>query len=340
MHLLSKAFQGARRHALLTVVSIASATASVLPTAAHAQSAPSATDFPNKPIHFVVPFPPGSGTDVGARFFARKLSELAGQPVIVDNRAGGNGFIAVKAVTAAPADGYTLLMGSNSTLATNVALFKQLPYDPVKDLLPVSTLMRSPIVLIVPANSPYKNLKELIDAARGKPGQTTFASGSAAYQLMGELFADKAGIKLLNVPYKGAPEAVNATISAQTDLGFADITATMELLRGNKIRALAIAADQRLAGLPDVPTARELGIDGFSADTWTGVAVATGTPKPVVDKLAALFVKMLAMPETVDFYAKQNVIVMKGGQDELRTFQREQIDVWKRIAAAAKIELQ
>lgn len=325
---------------MLRAAAFTAALASAAAPFAQAQSQQAAATYPSKPIHFVVPFPPGSGTDVGARFFARKLGELAGQPVIVENRAGANGFIAVKAVTSAPADGYTLLMGSNSTLATNVALFKQLPYDPVKDLAPVSTLMRSPIVLIVPANSPYKTLKDLIDAARAKPGQRTYASGSAAYQLMGELFADKAGIQLLNVPYKGAPDAVNATLSGQTDLGFSDITATMELLRGGKIRALAIAADQRLAGLPDVPTAQEQGIGGFSADTWTGVAVAANTPKPVVDKLSDMFVKILAMPETREFYAKQNVITMKGGQDELRDFQREQIAVWKRIAAAARIELQ
>lgn len=323
-------------HAAVLVATVAIAAAPF----ARAQQTPAVTDYPNKPIRFVVPFPPGSGTDVGARFFARKLSELTGQPAIVENRAGANGFIAVKAVTAAPADGYTLLMGSNSTLATNVALFKQLPYDPVKDLAPISTLMRSPIVLIVPANSPYKTLKDLIDAARAKPGQNTFASGSAAYQLMGELFSEKAGIKLLNVPYKGAPEAVNATISAQTDLGFADITATMELLRGGKLRALAIAADQRLPGLPDVPTAQEQGIGGFSGDTWTGVSAPANTPKPVLDKLSDMFVKILAMPETIEFYAKQNVVVMKGGQDELRSFQREQIEVWKRIATSAKIELQ
>ncbi|GER14724.1 Bug family tripartite tricarboxylate transporter substrate binding protein [Variovorax boronicumulans] len=325
---------------MLRAVACTAALASAAAPFAQAQPQQAAATYPSKPIHFVVPFPPGSGTDVGARFFARKLGELAGQPVIVENRAGANGFIAVKAVTSAPADGYTLLMGSNSTLATNVALFKQLPYDPVKDLAPVSTLMRSPIVLIVPANSPYKTLKDLIDAARAKPGQRTYASGSAAYQLMGELFADKAGIQLLNVPYKGAPDAVNATLSGQTDLGLSDITATMELLRGGKIRALAIAADQRLAGLPDVPTAQEQGIGGFSADTWTGVAVAANTPKPVVDKLSDMFVKILAMPETREFYAKQNVITMKGGQDELRDFQREQIAVWKRIAAAARIELQ
>lgn len=325
--------------ALWAAVLTFTATTVVVPSA-QAQQQLAARDWPAKPIHFVVPFPPGSGTDVGARFLARKLGELTGQPVIVNNRAGANGFIAVKAVTSAPADGHTLLMGSNSTLATNVALFKQLPYDPVKDLAPVSTLMRSPIVLIVPANSPYRTLKDFVDVARAKPGQSTFASGSAAYQLMGELFAEKADIKLINVPYKGAPEAVNATISAQTDLGIVDITSSLELLRGGKIRALAIAADQRLSGLPDVPTAQEQGISGFTADLWTGVAVAANTPKPVVEKLAAMFVKILAMPETREFYAKQNVVPMKGGQDELRGFQREQIDVWKRISASAKIELQ
>jgi len=219
-------------------------------------------------------------------------------------------------------------------------LFRQLPYDPVNDLVPVSTLMRSPIVLVVPAASPYKTLKDLQSAAKAEPGKYTFASGSAAYQLMGELFADKAGVKLLNVPYKGAPEAVNATISAQTDLGVVDITSTMELLRAGKLRALAVASDQRLSGLPEVPTAQEQGIGDFTAETWTGVAMAAATPKPMVDKLSALFMQILAMPETHEFYARQNVVVMKGGQDELRRFQREQIDVWKRIATATKIELQ
>lgn len=300
----------------------------------------SANDYPNKPIHFVVPFPPGSGTDVGARFFSRKIQEITGQAVIVENRSGANGFIAVKAVTSAAPDGYTILFGSNSTLATNVALFRELPYDPVKDLAPVSTIMRSPIVLIVPAASPYKTLKEFVDAARAKPGQFNFASGSAAYQLMGELFAEKAGIKLLNVPYKGAPEAVNATISAQVDLGLSDVTAAIELLRGAKVRALAVAADQRLSGLPETPTAAEGGISGFTADTWIGVAAPARTPKAVLDKLSDLFIRILAMPETREFYARQSVVVMKGGQEELRNFQRDQIEVWKRIATAAKVEPQ
>lgn len=302
--------------------------------------AASTNDYPNKPIRFVVPFPPGSGTDVGARLFGKKVQEITGQPVIIENRSGANGFIAVKAVTASVPDGYTILFGSNSTLATNVALFKQLPYDPQKDLAPVSTIMRSPIVLIVPAASPYKTLKEFVDAARAKPGQFNFASGSAAYQLMGELFADKAGIKLVNVPYKGAPEAVNATIAAQVDLGLSDVTAAMELLRGGKVRALAVAADQRLSGLPETPTATEGGINGFTADTWIGVAAPARTPKAIVDKLSDLFIRILAMPEIKEFYGRQNVVVMSGGQEELRNFQRDQIEVWKRIATSAKIEPQ
>jgi tripartite-type tricarboxylate transporter receptor subunit TctC len=337
MKTIFSAFYGNGARAL--VIRICLAFSVCLPALVQAQGV-SASDYPKKPIRFVVPFPPGTGTDVGARFFGRKIQEITGQPVVIDNRVGANGFIGVKAVTTSPPDGYTVLFGSNSTLATNVALFKQLPYDPVKDLVPVSTIMRSPIVLIVPAASPYKSLKEFVDAARGKPGQFNFASGSAAYQLMGELFADKAGIRLVNVPYKGASEVVNATISAQVDLGLSDITASIELIRGGKVRALAVAADQRLPGLPETPTAAEGGIHGFTADTWLGVAVPAGTPKAVVDKLSDLFVRMMSMPETKEFYGKQNVVVMHGGQEELRRLQLEQIEVWKRIAASAKIEQQ
>lgn len=321
------------RTSLCLVLSVSLSAIAQMPVA-------SVGDYPNKPIRFVVPFSPGSGTDVSARFFSKKIHEITGQPVVIDNRSGANGFLGVKAVTAAIPDGYTILFGSNSTLATNVALFKQLPYDPVKDLVPVSTIMRSPIVLIVPAASPYKNLTEFVDAARAKPGQFNFASGSAAYQLMGELFAEKAGLKLVNVPYKGAPEVVNATISAQVDLGLSDVTAAIELIRGGKVRALAVAADQRLPGMSETPTAAEAGINGFTADTWIGVAAPVGTPKAVLDKLSGLFVRILAMPETKEFYGRQNVVVMRGGQEELHRFQRDQIEVWKRIAASAKVEQQ
>jgi tripartite-type tricarboxylate transporter receptor subunit TctC len=302
--------------------------------------ADAAADYPNKPIHLYVPFPPGTGTDTGARYFGKKIQDLTGQPVIVENRAGANGFLAVKAVTSAAPDGYSLLFGSNSTLATNVALFKKLPYDPVKDLAPISTMMRSPIVLIVPANSPYRTLAEFVAAAKGKSVPMSYGSGSAGYQLMGELFAERAGIKLLNVPYKGAAEVALATVSGQTDLGVADVTASIELMKSGRIRALALGSEQRMPGLPDLPTAIEAGIAGFTAETWTGAAAPARTPQAIVDKLSSMFVQILAMPETKAFYEPQNVFVMKGGQEELRRFQAEQIEVWKRVATTAKVELQ
>jgi len=164
-------------------------------------------DAANRPIRFVVPFPPGSGTDTSARYFARKLTELSGQPVVVDNRAGGNGFIAVRAVLAAPADGSTVFVGSNSTLAVNVALFKSLPYDPVADFAPLSMLMRSPALLVVPGQAEQQTLGDLISAARARPDALNYGAGSAGYQLMAELFNDAARVQTHHVPFKGAGEA-------------------------------------------------------------------------------------------------------------------------------------
>lgn len=308
-------------------------------THAQAQAAVGA-DFPSKPIHFILPFSAGSGTDVSARYFARKITELSGQPVLVDNRSGGNGFIAVKAVTGAVPDGYTILIGSNSTLASNVALFKQLPYDPLKDLVPISGMVRAPIVLVVSGDSPFKTLRDLIEAAREKPGQRTLASGSAGYQLMGELFAAKANIKLQNVPYRGTPEVLNASVANQVDVGIAETSSTMEFIRSGRLNALAIAADQRFSELPNVPTAIELGIAGFSADAWTAAVAPAGTPKPIVDKLASLFATVLAQPETREFAARQRMVLMPLGPDDFRNLQREQIRTWRGIAASAGIELQ
>ena len=334
-----------------TVLAMAACLA--LPFGAHAQSAgadtdagssasaaASSSDYPNRPIHFVVPFSAGSGTDVIARYFARKISELSSQPVIVDNKSGGNGFIAVKAVTGAPKDGYTIFVGSNSTLATNVALFRKLPYDPLKDLIPISGMGRTPIVLVVPAESPFKTLNDLIDASRAKPGARTVATGSAGYQLMGELFATRANIKLQNVPYRGTPEVINATISGQVDVGVAETASTLEFVKAGRLRALAVASQQRFPELPDVPTALELSIPGFAADSWTAAAAPAGTPKAVVDKLADLFARVLALTETREFAARQHMILMPAGPDELRALQREQIENWKGIATAARIELQ
>jgi tripartite-type tricarboxylate transporter receptor subunit TctC len=299
-----------------------------------------AQDFPSRPIRFVVPFPPGSGTDTSARYFGRKLSELAGQPVVVDNKPGANGFIAVKAVLSAPADGYTVFVGSNSTLAVNVALFKSLPYDPVADLAPLTMMMRSPALMVVPGSSPYKALPELIAGARAKPAALNYGAGSAGYQLMAELFNDAAKVQLTHVPFKGAGEAVMAVVSGTVDMTFAEITSAKELSQSGKVHALAVAADRRIPALPNVPTATEAGLPGFTAYTWVGAMVAAGTPKAQTEKLAEWLTRIEKMPETREFYERSGAEVMQGGPEEMRAFQAAEIQLWKRIAVKAHVEQQ
>jgi tripartite-type tricarboxylate transporter receptor subunit TctC len=303
-------------------------------------SAARAQEFPNKPIKFIVPFPPGSGTDTSARYFGKKLSELTGQPVVVENRAGANGFIAVKAVLTAPSDGYTVFIGSNSTLAVNVALFKQLPYDPVTDFSPLSMLMRAPALLIVPASSPYKTTTDLIAAAKAQPDKLDYGAGSAGYQLMAELFNDVAKVQTHHVPYKGASDAIAAIASNTIHFSFVDITGASELYKAGKIKALAVASDKRVASIPEVPTAAQSGLPDFTAYIWVAAAVHAKTPKAETDKLAALFTKIETMPETKEFYEKLGAEVMKGGPEEMRAFQATEIQLWKRIAAKAKVEQQ
>ncbi|WP_410087705.1 Bug family tripartite tricarboxylate transporter substrate binding protein [Variovorax sp. N23] len=300
----------------------------------------SAQDFPSRPIRFVVPFPPGSGTDTSARYFGRKLSELTGQPVVVDNKPGGNGFIAVKSVLSAPADGYTVFVGSNSTLAVNVALFKSLPYDPVTEFTPLTMMMRSPALLIVPGDSAFKTLPELISGARAKPGTLNYGAGSAGYQLMSELFSDAARVQTTHVPFKGAGEAVLAVVAGTVHMAFAEITSVQELAKSGKVQALAVAADKRTAALPDVPTASEAGLPGFTAYTWVGAMVSAKTPKPEADKLAALLTRIETLPETREFYERIGAEVMRGGPEEMRAFQATEIQLWKRIAAKAHVEQQ
>lgn len=297
-----------------------------------------AQDFPSRPIKFVVPFPPGSGTDTSARYFGRKLTELTGQPVVVDNKPGANGFIAVQAVLAAPADGYTVFVGSNSTLAVNVALFRKLPYNPQVDFAPLSMMMRAPAVIVVPPQSPFRTLADLVAAAKAQPGKLNHGGGSAGYQLMNEALNERAGLEIVNVPFKGASDALTAVAAGTVDLAFADITASTELVKSGKVRALAVASGRRAAALPDVPHMDEAGLPGYGAYVWVGAMVPAKTPKAETDKLASLLGQIERLPETKAFYEKLGAETMNGGAEEMRKFQGEEIELWKRIAVKAKVQ--
>lgn len=299
-----------------------------------------AQEFPTRAVKFIVPFPPGSGTDTSARYYGKKFTELTGQPVIVENRPGANGIIAVKAVLAAPADGYTVFIGSNSTLAVNVALIKSLPYDPQVDFLPLTMMMRSPTLLVTAADSQHKSVKGLIQVAKTSPGKLNYASGSAGYQLMAELFNEMAGVETNNIPYKGASEALTSVTSNTVDFAFSDITAALELVKGGKLNALAITSEKRLSSLPQLPTVNESGLIGFSSYTWVGAMVSSKTPKPEYEKLVGVLSKIVALPETKDFYEKLGAEVMKPGPDVMRNFQASEIVQWKRIVTKAKVEQQ
>lgn len=316
------------------------AAASLLGLACMGMASGQVQDFPSKPLKFVVPFPPGSGTDTSARYFAKKFTEITGQTVVVDNKPGANGFIAVRAVLSAPADGYTVFVGSNSTLAVNVALFKSLPYDPVADFSPLSMLMRSPALLIVPGQGAHKTMSELIGNAKAQPGVLNYGAGSAGYQLMAESFNDLAKVQTMHVPFKGASEAVTAVSSGTVHFAFAEMTSAQELVKSGKLRALAVASERRVPSLSQVPTATEAGLPGFTAYTWVGAMVHAKTPKAETDKLASLMTAIERLPETREFYERIGAEVMNGGPDEMRQFQAAEIQLWKRIVVKAKVEQQ
>ncbi|HWV10515.1 MAG TPA: tripartite tricarboxylate transporter substrate binding protein, partial [Pseudomonas sp.] len=298
------------------------------------------SDYPSRPIRFVVPFGPGSGTDTSARYFARKLQDLTGQPVVVDNKPGANGFLAVRQVLSAPADGYTVFIGSNSTLAVNVALFKQLPYDPTTDFAPLTMMMRSPAMLAVQPNAPYSDLKGLLAHAKSNPGKVNFGAGSAGYQLMGELLNDMGQVQTVHVPFKSAAEAITAVAAGTVDLTFAEVTAVQELAKGGKVKVLAVAADRRVGVAPEVPTASEAGLPGFEAYTWVGAMIASKTPAGETAKLAELFTAISKLDETRAFYERIGATPMTGGPAQMRDFQKNEIALWKRIVQQAKVPQQ
>lgn len=328
-------FKISRRRAAATLLSGACAAAWPL---ARAQDRGQA--FPQRPIKIVVPFPPGSGTDTTARTFARKIGELTGQGVAVENKPGANGFIGVNAVLNAPADGYTVFVGSNSTLTTNAALFKSLPYDPLKDFEPITILTRGPCVVLVPSQSPYRTLRELIDAARKRPNELNYGSGSISYKLYTEWFNQIAGIKAVEVPYKGAGDVIKALTAGEVDYGVTDRSGAVELVKSGRLRALVQAASRRFALMPEVPTSAEAGIPEYLADNWVAAAVSAKTPPDVVKRLSDLFQQAGQSTEIRNYYADQSAELWLSTPDEMRKFQKEEIARWKQLAALTGIPLQ
>ena len=297
-----------------------------------------AQDFPSKPLTLVVPFSPGSGTDQQARVLAQALSEDTRQPVVVENRAGASGFIAAQHVAKAAADGYTVLITTNTTQAANEHLFKKLPYNPVADFAPVSLLSKGQMLLLVRQDSSYKTLADLIAAAQKHPGKLNFGSGSSSSRVAGELLKQLAGLDMVDVTYKSNPMAITDLMGGQLDFMFADAPTALPQVEGGKLRALAVSGSQRLRAALQIPTLDESGVKGYEMTYWTGAYLPAATPRPLVERLNQLLAKASASAEVKNFQLKASGETALSSPEGLARFQAAESRKWGRIIREAGIK--
>jgi tripartite-type tricarboxylate transporter receptor subunit TctC len=259
-----------------------------------------AAEYPARPVTIIVAFTPGGPSDVLARILGKRLQDILHQPFIIENRPGAGGNIAAEQAKNSAPDGYTLLMGNNSILATNAALYKKLAYDAEKDFIPISLIGTQANILVVNPAVPAKSMAELITLAKANPGQLNFASSGhgAAAHLAGELFKAEAKVNIVHVAYKGAAPALNDVIAGHVQMMFATAASVIGLIKNDKVRALAVTTPKRTTLLPDLPTVDELGIKGFDATTWHGLVAPAGTPKETIDTLNFATVAALKDPAT------------------------------------------
>jgi tripartite-type tricarboxylate transporter receptor subunit TctC len=296
-----------------------------------------AQTYPDKPVRLIVPFSAGSAVDTLARIPAQKLSELWGQPIVVDNRVGANGTIGTEAAAKAPADGHTLVLANDAGLATSPALYPKLPYDPARDFAPITLAASIPVVLVVNASFPISSLKELVEAAKARPGQIHYASGGngSAQHLPMEMLKLAAGIDLVHVPYKGLGPAFNDVVSGQIPVMFAGMSNVFPHLKSGRIRALAIGSAQRSGAMPELQTMQEAGIAGFDYAAWAGFLAPAGTAPSIIDKVNTDLKKVLGMPEVRDKLAALGFEISPGTPQEFGALiRREMAKVGKLVKDA------
>ncbi len=318
-------------------LSLAATLAILAPHAARAADA-----YPAKPVRFVVAFPPGGGTDIIARAIAQKLAERIAQQVVVDNRPGAGGNIGTDIVAKSAPDGYTMLMGSAGPLAINASLFGKMPFDPIKDLAPVTLAASTPNVLVVHPSLRAATVKELIALAKARPGEINFASsghGTPAH-LAGELFNSMAGVKMVHVPYKGAAPALADLLGGQVQLMFSTMPPALPHVKDGKLRALAVTSAKRSPAAPDLPTLDEIALPGFEANTWHGVVVPAGTPATIVARLNREIVAILHLPDVVERFSSQGAEALGSTPEEFAAYIRSETLKWAKVVrdSGAKAE--
>jgi len=291
-----------------------------------------AQEFPTHPVRIVVPWPPSGNVDITARTLAPALGEALGQQVVVENRAGAAGAIGSAAVAKSPADGYTVLVMSN-THTVNETLIPKKPYDLMKDLAPITGINSQDLLLAINAEVKANNLKEFLALAKAQPGKLNYASSGPGtpYHMAGELFKHMGGVDIVHVPHKGSDQARTAVLGHQVDMMFDAISTIVAHTKSGKLRALATTGKTRSAVTPDVPTVAEAGIPGYEATIWLGLMAPAGTPRPVLEKLNAEVIKVINAPEVKENWGKQGAVPMGMSIDEFGKFLRDDVQKWSKL---------
>ncbi len=300
-----------------------------------------AQDYPGKPVKIIVPFPPAGGTDTLSRALAQSITTETKWIFVVENRPGAGGNIGLDAAAKSPPDGYTIAMGQTANLAVNPALYSSMPFDPLKDFAPIALVSSQPLIVVVSSTSPYKTLKDLVDAAKKNSGRVNMASAGNGTigHIGGELFQRRAGIKMTHVPYKGAGPAVTDLIGGSVDCLFGNTQSVGGLIAGGRLRPLAVTAPKRLAAFPNVPTVAESGYAGFEAATWSGLVAPVGTPPAIINKLNAATNNALRGKELLDKLAEDGSTPLGGTPAQFAAFIKAEHAKWGAAVRDAGIKL-
>jgi len=322
-------------------IAVIAAIAAALPSVANAASAQSAQNYPDHPIRLIVTFAAGAGTDVAARLFGQKLTDVFGQQVVVDNRPGASGIIGSDIVAKASPDGYTLMTATTSHTSIP-ALHKKIPYDTIKDFSPVTMLVDYPLLLVVHPSVQAKTVKELIALAKAKPGYLTYASsgsGSGAH-LTVEFLKSETGIDLVHVPYKGIAGAVIGTISGENNLSFYSVSSALSHIKGGRLRALATSGQKRTPAIPDLLTVAESGVPGYDFTSWVGILATAGTPQAIINKLHGELTRALQMPDVKERLAALDFDPKGNTPAEFDAFIRKEVAKWTKVVKTSGIRVE
>ncbi len=306
----------------------------VNPQMSYAQS-----DYPNRPVRLVIPFTTGGSNDIIGRFIADQLGKRLGETFVVDNRGGAGGTLGTDIVAKAKPDGYTLLLISTPHTA-NSSLYKKLPYNPIKDFIPVARIGTASQVISVFPGLPVKTLPELIEYAKARPGQVNYVSSGvgSSQHLVSEMFANLAGLQLVHIPYKGAGAALADVAAGHAQISVGTVVQALPLIKGERLRPLAVSGAKRQAVIPDTPTAIEIGLKGFDADNWWGILAPAGTPAELVQKLSVTLADILSKPETVKKMSDESATVAYQGSEAFAKFMETESIKWAQLVKQLKLQ--